>query len=195
MSLPPWRQKSNQPAYTPVEVKRSFARPSHKSTSSNSTSISNPTNTTTTATTSSTSSSSPMNASGLPDSLKKFVSEAFDQVLPADKDLMEIQLREIVTDSYVKGTAWTTDWTKASVPILEQRRLEKEALEQKKVKKVKNVVSGSGSGGLLNNIKNSKNGNANSNSSVAGSSIGLHGLSIGKKVKKDTQTVASKNKK
>lgn len=128
-SIPPWRQKSNQPAYTPVAAKRTFSRPSSTQPASPSF-----------ASTNGASPNSSDNNLQFPDSLKKFVSRAFDEVLPEDKEVMEGQLREIVTKACELGTTWTTDWARTTVPIIEQRRKEKEAVGKEKKHKKKNLL-------------------------------------------------------
>lgn len=156
-----------------MEVKRTFARPSHKSNSQTYTTTSS---SSTVPSDDTSNANSSVNPSGLPDSLKKFVGEAFDKVLPADKETMESQLRDIVTKSYEMGTTWSTDWSKATVPILEQRRKEKEEEQKRQLKQEKkNKKKTSTFASLMESI--------NSNN------IAQNTTAITKKAKKDTQVI------
>ena len=52
-----------------------------------------------------------------PDSLKDYVQRAFASCdSESDKDKIEAKLKEVLTNSFKDGTAWTKDWDKQPLP-------------------------------------------------------------------------------
>lgn len=65
--------------------------------------------------------------------MKRFVGRSFDEMLPGDSEILDSQLRQIITTAHEMGTKFTLDWDKITLPIIAKRR--KEAAEKKKEEK------------------------------------------------------------
>ncbi|ODQ63515.1 hypothetical protein NADFUDRAFT_53183 [Nadsonia fulvescens var. elongata DSM 6958] len=128
MSIPPWRASqanyaNNQNAYSVVTPRTTVSRPAYGLGSHNvnthmgSNMMATPAPATTTTT-------------EWPDAVKKFVTRCFAEVRPEDRSTMEGQLKDVITQAYNHNTTWSIDWNQQSLPILLQRRFERESQSQ-----------------------------------------------------------------
>ncbi|ANB14858.1 Thp3p [Sugiyamaella lignohabitans] len=67
-----------------------------------------------------------------PESLKEFVAKCFKEVHPEDKEVMESQLKQIITKAFETKTTWTIDWKSMWVPVMLERRHKEQELNNSK---------------------------------------------------------------